>query len=211
MEHGLSSLEDEKAINASNTVKFSGVESEPANPAAETPPEKSESVQSLNEFEVRVKTLEEENSLLKDQYLRKLADFENYRRRIQREEQDSRFQANRQLILDILPIIDDFERALNSAGESRDFAAFYSGVALIEKQFVGMLERKWGLKRFESIGSEFNPDRHEAILSEEKPEQTVSLVIEDYQKGFLLNEKVLRPSKVKVSVPARETSTPAGQ
>jgi molecular chaperone GrpE len=210
----LSSLEDEKETNATNEAKFPGAESEtatPATPAAGGTPEKAESVPPLSEIEVRVKTLEEENSLLKDQYLRKLADFENYRRRIQREEQDSRFQANRQLILDILPIIDDFERALRSAGESKDFAAFYSGVALIEKQFVGMLERKWGLKRFESIGAEFNPDRHEAILSEELPDQTVSLVIEDYQKGFLLNEKVLRPSKVKVSVPARQTDALAGQ
>jgi molecular chaperone GrpE len=208
----LSSLEEDKAANASNDTDFPQVQTETGQPSTDGPIQKKDDMQKqLNEYEARMKALEEENSQLKDQYLRKLADFENYRKRIQREALDSRFQANRQLILDIIPIVDDFERALKSADESRDFAAFYSGVALIEKQFTGMLERKWSLKRFESVGEEFNPDRHEAILSEEKPGQTASLVIEDYQKGFLLNEKVLRPSKVKVTVPVRENDAPAGQ
>ncbi|TVQ24133.1 MAG: nucleotide exchange factor GrpE [Spirochaetaceae bacterium] len=138
---------------------------------------------------------------LTEQLLRKTADFDNYRKRMLREKEEFAAYANRELLLDIVPIIDDFERAIKSAEESRDFDAFFNGVAMIEKQFTSMLERKWKLVRFDSVGTEFDPQRHEAILTEESSEHDVSVVLEDYQKGYLLHEKVLRPSKVKVSVP----------
>jgi len=117
-----------------------------------------------------------------------------------REKEESVTFANRQLLLDIVPIIDDFERAIKSAEDSQDFTAFHDGIVLIEHQFTGMLERKWGLKRFESVGEEFDPSKHEAVTTEEVPAQETSVVLEDYQKGYLLHEKILRSAKVKVSV-----------
>ncbi len=160
----------------------------------------------VEELTVRVGELEEENSSLKDQYLRKSAEFENFRKRMQREKEDSIAFGNKQLLLDIVPIIDDFERAIRSAEDSKDFDAFHDGVVLIERQFTSMLERKWGLTRFESIGEEFDPAKHEAVTTEEKPEHETSIVLEDYQKGYLLHDKVLRSAKVKVSMPGASSS-----
>ena len=158
-------------------------------------------VDTLSTLEERVVKLEEENSTLKDQYLRKQADFENFRKRMVREKEDAIKYANSVLLLDIVSIIDDFERAIRSSGESRDFDSFYSGIELIEKQFTGMLERKWGLTRFESEGEPFDPEKHEAIAMEGADTDTQT-VLEDYLKGYMLHDRVLRHAKVKVSSPA---------
>lgn len=153
-------------------------------------------------YETRVAELEEENSDLKNQLLRRQADFENYRKRMVRDREDAVQYANQQLLLDLTSVIDDFERAIQSANESQDYDAFHKGVVLIEKQLTGMLERKWGLKRFESEGQEFDPQRHEAVTTEPREDHESSVVLEDYQKGYLLHERVLRTAKVKVSMPA---------
>jgi molecular chaperone GrpE len=149
----------------------------------------------------RLSELEQENSELKDQFLRKSADFENFRKRMNREKEEAIAFANRELLEDLLPIIDDFERAIKSAEESKDFDAFLEGVALIEKQFTSMLERKWGLTRFDSEGQEFDPQRHEAVTSQEGEPGSTPTVVEDYQKGYLLRDRVLRSAKVKVALP----------
>lgn len=154
------------------------------------------------ELLARIRELEDENSELKDQYLRKSADFENFRKRTIREKEDMAAFGNQQLLLDIVPIIDDFERAIRSADESQDFDAFHNGVLLIEKQFTGMLERKWGLRRFDSEGEAFDPQKHEAVATEESADHDEPVVIEDYQKGYMLNDRVLRSAKVKVGMPA---------
>ncbi|MFP4180815.1 MAG: nucleotide exchange factor GrpE, partial [Spirochaetaceae bacterium] len=150
----------------------------------------------------RIQELESENSELKTQYLRKQADFENFRKRMQREKKEAIDYANSNLLLDLVSIIDDFERAIKSSEESRDFESFHSGIKLIEKQFVGMLERKYGLTRMESEGKEFDPQEHEAINMEESSNYDVQTVVEEYQRGYKLNERVLRHPKVKVAVPA---------
>jgi molecular chaperone GrpE len=155
----------------------------------------------IHEPENRIKVLEEENSSLKDQYLRKQAEFENYRKRMQKEKQENIQFANKQLLLDIIPTLDDFERAIKSGEESQDFTAFHDGILLIEKQFSSLLERKWGLKRFDSRGNPFDPQLHEAIIAEPCQDHDTSMVLDDYQKGYLLHDKVLRAAKVKVSLP----------
>ncbi|AFG38012.1 nucleotide exchange factor GrpE [Spirochaeta africana] len=150
----------------------------------------------------RVAALEEENSELKDKYLRKHADFENFRKRMLREKEDFAKYANQQILADLVNVIDDFERAISSTRESQDFQAFHDGVVMIEKQLVGMLENKYGLKRFESVGDEFDPQRHEAVASAPAEEgQDVPKVAEVFQKGYMLHDRVLRSAKVKVSTP----------
>ncbi len=151
--------------------------------------------------EAPIDEMQRELEDLREQLLRKSADFDNYRKRMQREKEEFASYANRELLLDLVPIIDDFERAIKSGEESQDFTAFHDGIVMIEKQFISMLERKWHLSRFESVGEEFDPQRHEAMLTEEVPGHEQSMVLEDYQKGYLLNERVLRPAKVKVSMP----------
>jgi molecular chaperone GrpE len=152
-----------------------------------------------------LEALRAEVAELKDQLLRKTADFENYRKRMLREKEELGTFANRELLTDIVPIIDDFERAIRSSEESQDFTAFHNGIVLIEKQFVSMLERKWRLVRFDSAGEEFDPQRHEAMMTEESAEVEQPTVTEDFQKGYLLDERVLRPAKVKVAMPAAST------
>ena len=152
-------------------------------------------------LETRVAELEAEKAELTDSLLRKSADFENYRKRMLREKEEFVAYANRELLLDIVSIIDDFERAIRSADESHDFSAFHDGIVMIEKQFTSMLERKWKLTRFDSVGEEFNPQQHEAMMTEERVDHKQSMVLEDFQKGYMLHEKVLRPAKVKVSMP----------
>ncbi|MFW5768576.1 MAG: nucleotide exchange factor GrpE [Spirochaetota bacterium] len=149
----------------------------------------------------RINELEEENSSLKDQYLRKQADFENFRKRMLRDKEDAIKYANTSLLSDIITIIDDFERAIKAGADAQDVESFRTGIELIEKQFVGMLERKYGLTRFDSEGEEFDPDKHEAITTEPSTEHQEQVVLEDYQKGYMLHDRVLRHAKVKVSIP----------
>jgi molecular chaperone GrpE len=153
-------------------------------------------------LEVRVRALEEEASDLKDKLLRKQADFENFRKRMNRDNADAVRYANAGLLSDLISVIDDFERAIRSAEESKDFGLFLTGVSMIERQLVEMLEARYGLKRFSSLGESFDPNKHEAVLRVEGPPDGRPTVVEDYQKGYFLHERVLRPAKVKVMVPA---------
>ena len=148
---------------------------------------------------------------LNDQYLRKVADFENYRKRMVREKQELTDFANQNLLLDLLPVIDDFERAIKSAETSKDFASFFEGVKMIEKQLSTMLDNKWGLKRFDSEGALFDPNRHEAIQMEKSPEISEAVVKDDYLKGYLLKDRVIRFAKVKVLMPEGGAAAPGGE
>ena len=138
---------------------------------------------------------------LKDELLRRQADFENFRKRMNRDKEEAIKFANSALLMDLTAIIDDFERAIQSAQESEDVAALRNGLELIEKQLTGMLERRWGLSRFESVGEAFDPERHEALAREQSADHAVATVIEDYQKGFVLHGRVVRPARVRVATP----------
>jgi molecular chaperone GrpE len=152
------------------------------------------------------KKLEAELSELKDQYLRKVAEFENFRKRLNRDKEEAIAFANTNLLADIIPVLDDFERALKSVGEGREGDSLYQGVAMIEKQFVSSLQSKWGLSRFESKGAEFDPNLHEAVGMETGDDVKVATVIEDYIKGYTLNGRVVRPAKVRVKMPLNPES-----
>ena len=156
---------------------------------------------SEEELQERIRQLEQAAKDSEDQLLRKAAEFENSRKRLSREKEESIKYANAALLGDVVPIIDDFERAIQSAAESKDFDAFHTGVSMIEKQMVSMLERNWGLKRFSANGEPFDPEKHEAIAVEETDKHDSEIVLEDYQKGYLLHDRVLRPAKVKVARP----------
>jgi molecular chaperone GrpE len=149
----------------------------------------------------RAAALEAEVVDLRDKLLRKTADFDNYRKRMIREREEAARYANASLLTDVLATIDDFERAIRSAEESRDFSSFLQGVSMIERQLLETLESRWGLKRFASEGESFDPNRHEAVLRVEGPPDARPTVVEDYQRGYYLHERVLRPARVKVMVP----------
>ena len=159
-------------------------------------------------WEQKYANLEAQLADLNDQYLRKAADFENFRKRMNREKQELSDFANQNLILDLLPVIDDFERAIKSAETSKDFASFYEGIIMIEKRLSTQLENKWGLRRFDSEGEPFDPNRHEALQMEKAPGIDEAVVKEDYVKGYLLKDRVIRFAKVKVTMPAEKNEEP---
>jgi molecular chaperone GrpE len=149
---------------------------------------------------------------LRDRLLRTQADFDNFRKRMLREREESARYANAALLSDLLAVIDDFERAIRSAEESRDFAVFLQGVSMIERGMLEMLENRWGLRRFSSVGEAFDPVRHEAMMRTEAPTNAAAgpVVIEEFQKGYYLHERVLRPAKVRVQVSAEGGAPAAG-
>jgi molecular chaperone GrpE len=163
--------------------------------------------------EERIAELEAKLAEANDQYLRKAADFENYRKRMNQEKQSAIDFANQNLLLDLIAVIDDFERAIKSAETQREAAggdgeqiaagynSLYEGISMIEKNLVSQLENKWGLKRFDSAGESFDPNRHEAIMMEKSAEIEEPVVAEDFIKGYILKDRVIRPAKVKVVMP----------
>jgi molecular chaperone GrpE len=165
------------------------------------------------DWEQKAAELEAKLAELNDQYLRKAADFENYRKRMIKEKQELTDFANQNLILGLLPVIDDFERAIKSVETSPalqncsasqslpDFKSFYEGVTMIEKRLYTDLENKWGLKRFDSEGQPFDPNRHEALQVEKAAGIQEAMVKEDYVKGYQLKDRVIRFAKVKVLMP----------
>jgi len=138
---------------------------------------------------------------LQDRYLRTLADFENYRKRADREKNEFFRYATAGLIKDLLPVLDNFDRALDHAEEGDDF---HKGVLLIYKQLFDVLQKN-GLRTIEEVGAHFDPNIHEAVIREEDasvPSHTVTAIL---QKGYFLHDRLLRPALVKVAVGGPES------
>ncbi|HEY6138058.1 MAG TPA: nucleotide exchange factor GrpE [Thermoanaerobaculia bacterium] len=148
------------------------------------------------ESETAAAAVEQDLREFKDRYLRTLADFENFRKRSEREKQDYFKYAMAGVIKDLLPVLDNFDRALEHAEEGDDF---HKGVSLIYKQLFDVLGRH-GLRVVEESGARFDPNIHEAVVTEEDanvPNHTVTAVL---QKGYFLHDRLLRPAMVKVAV-----------
>jgi molecular chaperone GrpE (heat shock protein) len=158
-------------------------------------------------FGDKIAELEAQLAESRDQLLRKAADFENFRKRMNQEKQNAIEFANQTLLLDIIPVIDDFQRAIQSAEASAELAelpagkAMLDGITMIEKRLMSQLEGKWGLKRFNSVGEPFDPNRHEAMMMEKSPDVEEPVVQEDLVKGYILKDRVIRAAKVKVIMP----------
>ena len=128
------------------------------------------------------------------------ADFENYKKRAAREKEDWTKFANEDLIKAILPFIDNLERAVNHAQKIADTGVLVEGVRLTLQQLLQALN-KFGLSSFESVGKPFDPAMHEAMLVVETDQHEPNQVVEEFQKGYLLNDRLLRPATVSVSKP----------
>lgn len=134
----------------------------------------------------------------KQRLLRTQADFDNFRRRTVKEKEELGKYASSKLIVELLPVIDNFERALGTVSENADVSSYAKGVEMIFRQFEGVLKAE-GLTPMESVGTPFNPEFHQAIMQVESDEYEEGIVVEEVQKGYLLKDKVLRPAMVKVS------------
>ena len=138
---------------------------------------------------------EEEDEDLKTKHLRLMADFQNYKRRAEEARTMSYSHGKEDLVTDLLPIIDNFERALESEAEGGNFK---EGMEMIFKQLMDILERT-GLKEIDAKGKEFDPNFHNAVMTEDSEEFESNHVTEVLQKGYTFKDKVIRPSMVKVS------------
>lgn len=142
------------------------------------------------------KTENADVAAMRERYLRTLADFENYRKRADREKADFYKYAMSGVVKDLLPVLDNFDRALDHAEEGDDF---HKGVLLIYKQLFALLE-KHGLRTIDESGVHFDPNIHEAVVREEDPSVPSHTVTAVLQKGYFLHDRLLRPAMVKVAV-----------
>ncbi|PAB58941.1 nucleotide exchange factor GrpE [Anaeromicrobium sediminis] len=141
--------------------------------------------------------IQQENEELNGKYLRMTADFQNFKRRVEKEKGDIYKLANEKLIVDLLPILDNLERAINSHKSDIKDESFFNGVDMILKQFVDVLGKN-GLEAIEAIGKEFDPNYHHAVMQDSSDDVEPDTIMEEFQKGYVLNDKVIRPSMVKV-------------
>jgi molecular chaperone GrpE len=157
--------------------------------------------QETPEGTVLERQLEEQRKLADEhyqRYLRTQADFDNFRRRSRQEKEDFAKYASGKLIEQLLPIVDNFERALSAAKDNKDYEALQKGVDMIYRQLDQVLVQE-GLEPIESVGQPFNPEYHQAIMQVESDEHEEGIVLEEMQKGYKLKDKVLRVAMVKVS------------
>ena len=151
--------------------------------------------------EDKIAALEKENAELKDQLLRRAADFDNYRKRMIKEKQETYDYANAALLGDLLDSLDNFDRTVDAAKDAKDIKSIVDGIKMINNNLVKMLEDKYGLVGYGKEDDEFNPDEHEAIGRVEDEKAKKETLAQVYLKGYKLKDKVIRHAKVMVKVP----------
>jgi len=144
--------------------------------------------------------LQREKDALQDRLLRTAAEFDNYRKRVDRERRELAEYTTAEVLKDLLPIVDNFERALQAPATS-DTDAFRKGIELIHKQMLELLKRR-GIKPIEALGADFDPNFHQAVIHEASAAHRDGEVMEELQRGYLIGERLLRPAMVKVAKPS---------
>lgn len=147
---------------------------------------------------IEIKKLKEEKEHLQDQLLRKIAEFDNYKKRTGREFIERVQNANEKLITELLPVLDDMKRALDHAEQSKEVNSLLEGTELIQKKMLGILEKQ-GLEPLPAEGEDFDPDQHDALMQIEKENVESGKIIEEHLRGYILNGKVIRHSQVIVA------------
>lgn len=202
--------EEKEAVQSKEAEKSSKESSEKDASAANSSPEEGEKSEKTAENATdsdKVKSLQDQveeltkaNADLKDQLLRKAADFDNYRKRTIQEKQDAYDYANTSLLKDLLESLDNFDRTVEAASSATDPKTIADGVTMINKAMVSMLENKYNLVSYGAVGDAFDPDIHEAIGKSDDP--VASPVLKAvYLKGYKLKDRVIRHAKVMVSMP----------
>jgi molecular chaperone GrpE len=142
--------------------------------------------------------VERERDEFKDLLLRKSAEFDNYRKRIDRERAAMAESAAADILEDLLPLVDDLERALGTEATDESVDAYRRGVELIHRQLLDLL-RKRGVTPIEALGADFDPYYHQAVSHETGEGRREGEIIEEYRRGYMLGDRLLRPSMVKVA------------
>ncbi len=152
---------------------------------------------SAKKLRAEIETLRQQLAECNDRLLRKAAEFENYKKRVQREMAEVVVNANADLMRALLPVLDDLERAVQQSGGG-SLEQFQDGVRLIWEKLVGILQER-GLVAIEAVGQPFDPERHEALMQTESEEAPANTVVLEHQRGYEFQGRILRPARVVVS------------
>ena len=153
----------------------------------------------IAQLQAQIDGLTAERAALYDKLIRRQAEFENYRKRVERERGELYQHGRDDVLLQFLPVVDNFERALSSLETSEgDAESLLHGVELIHKQFKDALS-KFGLEAVEAVGKTFDPHVHEAVTTEATDKHKENTVIQEFQRGYRIGDRLLRPAKVKVA------------
>jgi len=161
-------------------------------------PKKRRSRGKTKQLEEKVAALEAEKAVLTEKYLRLAAEFDNFRKLAAREIENRIRNANEELIVSLLPVLDNLERTLANIPKKKEFAPIREGIELTYKEFKKVLS-SFGLEEIESLGKEFDLDLHEAVMMVEDEKHPSNTVVQEHQKGYKLNGKVIRHAKVVVN------------
>ena len=189
---------EEKELKQEEELQVEDQEIQTEEPAQE---EQAEEVSQEEILQNKVAELEAANADLKDQMLRRQAELENYRKRLIRDKEEAVQFANESLIRDILGFLDNMDRALAAAKNGGDLNALIEGFEMTQNQLLSTLDKNWGLKGIDSVGQEFDPSLHEACMMTIDENLDKETVLEEFQKGYTLHDRVIRPSKVKIGKP----------
>lgn len=152
----------------------------------------------LEEQLQEIQMLQEKLDAADNRYLRLQADFDNFRRRTRLDQEASEKYRAQKLITDLLPALDNFERAMKVEADNDQTKSLLQGMEMVYRSLVDALNKE-GVEPIEAVGKEFDPHQHQAVMQGEDENYGSNIVTEEYQKGYLLKDRVIRPSMVKVN------------
>lgn len=198
MQDNLQPSEEVCDKEAVSTPLFDHPNTASADTDAEESSENSQQNEEVAEPNNQLLEKDEELHALNDKYLRLAAEFDNYKRRVQRDQQDTVRFANEKLFKNLLPTVDNLERALQVGREQGRIEGLLEGVDLTHKHFLDTLE-KMGINQVSSVGEVFDPAKHQAVGQVESTTIPDNVVVDEYQKGYFLHDRILRPAMVTVA------------
>ena len=185
-----------EAVENAEEMKEEATAAENTEESAEAKDSDKESKKGFKKKEKKKDKRDEQIEQLNDRVMRQMAEFENFRRRTEVEKSQMFATGAKSIVEKILPVVDNFERGLATVEEGAD--PFADGMLMIYKQLLTTLEEA-GVKPIEAVGQEFNPDFHNAVMHVEDEEVGENIVVEEFQKGYMMNDSVVRHSMVKVA------------
>lgn len=188
-------------IETEDDFKPKSEEQEPVDAGKPSETNQSEESENTEHLKEQLEASKQEASQEHDRVLRLSAEFENYKKRMNRQMEEFRKYANEALLKDLLPVVDNLERALNTSGKDTGAATqdnFIEGIEMTLNEVLKILSR-YHVTPIDSLGKPFDPVFHEAVMQEESDAQPENTVINEFQKGYLIHDRLLRPSMVVVS------------
>ena len=157
----------------------------------------------LEELTRRCEVLEKEKDELDERVLRIHAEADNFKKRLTKEKEEFQKYSNEKIVKELLPVIDNLERAVDHAAEARESGSLLEGIEITLNLFRQVLE-KIGVSHISAIGEPFDPEKHEAVQQIESGDYGPNIVVSEFQKGYMLHERLIRPAMVAVSKPPQK-------